>query len=148
MGVNAEFAGRSYPPTEPYAVRADHIAAFAQAVGAASALHYDRAAAEAAGYPDVIAPPTYAVVVAQQCDSQLVRDPSAGIDFSRVVHGQQAFTHHRPIVAGDRLIGILHVDSVREVGGHAMVTTRSELSTPEGEPVCTATSTIVVRGGE
>lgn len=148
MGVNADFAGRSYPPTEPYPVTGAHLAAFAESVGASSPLHRDRAAAQAAGHVDVIAPPTYAVVVSQQCDAQLVLDPEAGIDFSRVVHGQQSFSHHRPIMAGDRLIGILHVDSVREAGGHTMVTTRSELSTPEGEPVCTATSTIVIRGGE
>ena len=43
---------------------------------------------------------------------------------------------------------MLTVDAVREAGGHAMVTTRSELATVEGEPVCTATSTIVIRGGE
>jgi hypothetical protein len=42
---------------------------------------------------------------------------------------------------------VLHVDSVRAAGGHAMVTTRTELSV-EGEPVCTAVSTLVIRGGE
>lgn len=148
MGVNADFAGRSYPPTEPYAVQAEHIAQFADAVGAASALHRDAEAARAAGYRDVVAPPTYAVVIAQQCDAQLVRDPEAGIDFTRVVHGQQAFEHHRPIVAGDQVVGVLHVDAVRQAGGHAMVTTRSELSTTDGAALCTATSTIVIRGGE
>lgn len=148
MGVNADFAGRSYPPTEPYAVQAEHIAQFADAVGAASALHRDAEAARAAGYRDVVAPPTYAVVIAQQCDAQLVRDPEAGIDFTRVVHGQQAFEHHRPIVAGDQVVGVLHVDAVRQAGGHAMVTTRSELSTTHGAALCTATSTIVIRGGE
>ena len=56
--------------------------------------------------------------------------------------------NHRPLTAGDAVIGTLHVDSVREAGGHAMVTTRSELTTEGGEPVCTATSTIVIRGGE
>ena len=40
------------------------------------------------------------------------------------------------------------VDTVREAGGHAMVTTRTELATEAGEQVCTATSTIVIRGGE
>jgi hypothetical protein len=29
-----------------------------------------------------------------------------------------------------------------------MVTTRTELATESGEPVCTATSTIVIRGAE
>ena len=104
--------------------------------------------ARARGYADVIAPPTFAVLIAQQCDAQLIRDPEAGIDFSRVVHGEQKFAHHRPLTAGDVVIGTLHVDAVRAAGGHSMVTTRTELVTEAGEPVCTATSTIVIRGGE
>src|SRR3712207_7020130 len=31
---------------------------------------------------------------------------------SRVVHGEQRFVHHRPIVAGDRLVATVHVDGV------------------------------------
>jgi acyl dehydratase len=146
MVVNTGFVGRTYPPTQPHAVQREHIAGFARAVGAASPVHHDARAAREAGYRDVVAPPTYAVVVAQRCDAQLVLDPEAGIDFSRVVHGQQGFEHHRPIVAGDQVVGVLHVDAVREVGGHAMVTTRSELSTVTGDRLCTATSTIVIRG--
>jgi acyl dehydratase len=143
--VNASFAGRSYPPTPPYEVGREKIREFAEVVGE-HPFHVDVDAARAAGYPDVIAPPTFAVIVAQRCDAQLVRDPEAGIDYSRVVHGEQSFTHHRPIVAGDRLVAVLHVDSVRSAGGHSMVTTRSEIATEAGEPVCTATSTLVVRG--
>ncbi len=146
MAVNADFAGRSYPPTEPFVVPAARISAFAEAVGAADPVHHDEQRAQAAGHADVVAPPTFAVVIAQQCDAQLIADPEAGIDFTRVVHGEQGFTHHRPIVAGDQIVGVLHVDRVREAGGHAMVTTRSELSTTDGEPVCTATSTLVIRG--
>jgi acyl dehydratase len=74
-------------------------------------------------------------------------DPEAGIDFARVVHGEERFTHHRPITAGDRLVGTLTVESVRQAGGHSMVTTRVDLATEQGEPVSTVTSTIVVRGG-
>jgi len=143
--VNASFAGRSYPPTPPYEVGREKIREFAEVAGE-HPFHVDPEAARAAGYPDVIAPPTFAVIVAQRCDAQLVRDPEAGIDYSRVVHGEQSFTHHRPIVAGDRLVAVLHVDSVRSAGGHSMVTTRSEIATEAGEPVCTATSTLVVRG--
>ena len=74
--------------------------------------------------------------------------PEAGIDYSRVVHGEQRFVHHRPITAGDSVVGTLTVDAVREAGGHAMVTTRTELTTQDGEALCTSTSTIVIRGGE
>jgi acyl dehydratase len=143
--VNASFAGRTYPPTPPYEVGREKIREFAEVAGE-HPFHVDPEAARAAGYPDVIAPPTFAVIIAQRCDAQLVTDPEAGIDYSRVVHGEQSFTHHRPIVAGDRLVAVLHVDNVRSAGGHAMVTTRSEISTEAGEPVCTATSTLVVRG--
>ena len=84
----------------------------------------------------------------QRCDQQLIEDPEAGIDYSRVVHGEQRFVHHRPITAGDEVLGTLTVDSVRAAGGHSMVTTRTELATAAGEALCTATSTIVIRGGE
>jgi acyl dehydratase len=148
MAVNASFTGRTYPATPPYAVGRAKIREFAEAVGAKDALHTDQVLARARGYRDVIASPTFAILIAQQCDRQLIEDPEAGIDFTRVVHGEQRFVHHRPITAGDEIVGVLTVDSVKQAGGHAMVTTRSELSTDKGEPVCTATSTLVIRGGE
>ena len=148
MPVNSSFAGRTYPPTAPYAVGREKIREFAEAVGAVDPVHTDRDVARARGYRDVIATPTFAVLVAQQCDKQLMTDPEAGIDFSRVVHGEQRFVHHRPITAGDEIVGVLTVDAVREAGGHAMVTTRVEIATEGGEPVSTAVSTIVVRGGQ
>lgn len=144
--VNADFEGRAYPPSDPFLITPEQIAAFAAAVGAQHPSHTDQEVAQEHGHVDVVAPPTFAVALAQQCDAQFVQDPEAGIDFSRVVHGEQAFEHHRPITAGDALVGVLHVDRVRQAGGHAMVTTRTELSTIEGERVCTATSTLVVRG--
>jgi len=148
MPVNADFQGREYPPTEPYRVSAAKIREFAEAVGGTDPSHVDAEVARSRGYADVIAPPTFAVLIAQQVEGQLVRDPEAGIDFSRVVHGEQRFVHHRPLTAGDAVVGVLHVDTVREAGGHAMVTTRAELATEAGEPVCTSTSTIVIRGAE
>jgi acyl dehydratase len=129
-------------------VDAASLTAFAAAVGSSDPVHTSAEAARAAGYRDVIAPPTFAVTIAQQCDRQLIEDPEAGIDFTRVVHGEQRFVHHRPITAGDEVVGTLTVDAVREAGGHAMVTTRTELVTTGGEALCTATSTIVIRGGE
>ncbi|MFC7487503.1 FAS1-like dehydratase domain-containing protein [Knoellia sp. CPCC 206453] len=147
MPVNVAFEGRSYPPSGPYAVSAAQIGAFADAVGSDDPVHHDAEVAQGAGYADVIAPPTFAVSITQQCDRAYILDPEAGIDYSRVVHGEQRFVHHRPITAGDEILGELTVDSVRMAGGHAMITTRTEL-TAGGEPVCTSTSTIVVRGVE
>lgn len=146
MSVNPDFAGRVYPPTDPYAVTAERITAFAQAVGAEHPMHHDVEAARVSGYADLVASPTFSVVIAHQCEAQFVADPAAGIDFTRVVHGEQKFAHHRPIVAGEDIVATLHVDGVRQAGGHSMITTRTELALTDGAAVSTVTSMIVVRG--
>jgi len=146
--VNAAYAGRAYPPTAPYAVGREHLRDFARAVGATHPAHHDVDAARALGYPDVVAPPTFAVVVAQRAEAQLIADPEASIDFSRVVHAEERFTHHRPIHAGDALVTVLHVDAVTERAGLAMVTTRCEISAADGAPVATVVCTLAVRGDQ
>lgn len=146
MSINPELAGRIYPAQDPYVVGREKIREFAAAVKATHRAHYDLDAAAELGHRDLLAPPTFAIIVAQQADAQLIADPASGIDFSRVVHADQRFTHHRPIVAGDELVAELHVDTVRPMGGGAMITTRSEISTVAGELVATTVSSLLVRG--
>lgn len=147
-GLAADLAGRVYEDAPAYQVSREAIRAFARAVHAEHPAHTDVDAARALGHPDLIAPPTYAVVIAQAADAQLIQDPTAGIDFSRVVHADQRFTHHRPIVAGDELRAVVHVDAVRALGSGAMITTREEIADAQGAPVCTAVSSLLVRGEE
>lgn len=147
MTVDPGFVGKVYPPTAPYAVGREHLRDFATAVGATHPAHHDPAAARALGHRDVVAPPTFAVVLAQRAEAQYVDDPASGIDFSRVVHADERFTHHRPVVAGDELVTVLHVDSVTERAGIALVTTRCEIADDAG-PVATVVSTLAVRGAD
>ncbi|MCL3860066.1 MaoC family dehydratase N-terminal domain-containing protein [Actinotalea sp. K2] len=148
MAINLANAGRTYPPTAPYSVGREAVRAFALAVGARHPAHHDVTAAHALGHRDVVATPTFAVVVAQRAEAQLIEDPEAGIDFSRVVHAEERFTYTRPILAGDELVTVLHVDSIVERAGLAMVTTRCEISDEDGEPVASVVSTLAVRGEE
>lgn len=146
MTINPELQGRSYRLDEVYSVGRESIRDFARAVKASHPAHFQPEAAQALGHRDLIAPPTYAIIVAQRADALLINDADSGIDFSRVVHAEQRFTHHRPIVAGDELVAELHVDGVRGMGGGAMITTRAEISTADGEAVATTVSAILVRG--
>lgn len=148
MPVNPALEGRRYDPTAPYLVGREKVREFARAVFATSPIHVDPAAARAAGYPDVVAPPTFGVVVQERGLELLLGDPDAGIDFARVVHGDQRFRFSRPIVAGDELRATLTVTSVKSLGAHSMVTAESEIVDAAGEHVVTATSTLVVRGDE
>lgn len=145
MGINPDLVGRIFPAGQSYQVGREKIREFATATKATSPAHYDVEAAKELGYSDVVAPPTFAIIVAQRADAQLIADPASGIDFSRVVHADQRFTHHRPIVAGDELLAELYVDQVREMGAGAMITTRAEITTVDGEKVATTVSSLLVR---
>ncbi|MFF2493788.1 MaoC family dehydratase N-terminal domain-containing protein [Agromyces sp. NPDC058064] len=146
MSLNPELQGRVYPSTEPYLVGREKVREFARAVFATNPINLDPEAAAAAGYADVVAPPTFAVVVQERSLAQLLADPDAGIDFSRVVHGDQRFTSTRPIVAGDLLSATLTVASVKTLGAHSMVTAETAITDAAGEHVVTAISTLVIRG--
>ena len=146
--MNPELQGRGFPPEEPYLVGREKVREFASAVFSTSPLNFDADAAAAAGFPDVVAPPTFAVVVQERTLAQLLAAEDAGIDFSRVVHGDQRFSYSRPIVAGDELTAQLTVSSVKSLGGHSMVTSDSVITDASGAHVVTATSTLVVRGEE
>src|SRR5271166_3904501 len=101
MALNRDYIGRSFPPSEPYEVSRVKIAEFADAIGDPSPLCRDRDAARAAGYPDVVAPPTFAIVITMANSSYAVMDQDLGLDYSMVVHGEQRFEHARPLHAGD-----------------------------------------------
>ena len=146
MALDRALVGRSYPPSAVYEVGRAKIAEFATATGADEPVHRDVEAARAAGHPDVIAPPTFAIVVSLEAAFVVLSDPDVGLDYSRVVHGEQKFVHHRPIRAGDRLVATTTIDAVRSVAGNDLLTTRVDLTTEDGEAVCTAISMLVARG--
>lgn len=145
--VNPEILGKTYPATESYLVGREKIREFANATKLPTdSKSFSLEAAVAAGYPDLVAPPTFAVVIQEKSLTQVISDPEAGLDFSRVVHGDQKFSFSRQIIAGDQLHSILRVDSIKELAGNQMISFVTEIFDDEDELVCTATSTLVVRG--
>lgn len=131
--MNPELVGRVFAPTAPYLVGREKVREFARAVFATS---------------DSVVPPTFPVVIQEATLAQLLAEPDGGIDFTRVVHGDQRFSYTRPIVAGDELTATLAVTSIKSLGGHSMVTAESTVVDASGAHVVTAISTLVVRGDE
>ena len=146
MAINRDFAGRTFPPSEPYEVSAVKIAEFAAAIGDGNPLYRDRAAARAAGHADVIAPPTFAIVISMAGSGAALADPDLGLNYAMVVHGEQKFSYLRPLTAGDVVTAQVTLTDIRDAGRNVMLTTSTQITTIEGEPVCTALSTIVERG--
>jgi acyl dehydratase len=148
VALNPAFAGRVFGPGEPYEVSRVKVADFADAIGEQSELCRSREAAVKAGYPDVIAPPTFAIVISMASSGEVNADPELGLDYSMVVHSDQSFSYSRPLHAGDVVVATTTVDSIKSVGSMSMLVTSTEIVTVDGEHVCTARSTLVERGAE
>lgn len=126
--------GRQYPPSPPYEVSRAKITEFAAALGD------DNPAYRGA---DAVAPPTFAVVLASAAWSALFADPELDLALNRTIHADQRFTFTRPLRAGDEVTATLTIDKVRPRGNLDMVSVSVLIATTAGEPVCTATSTLL-----
>ena len=148
MPVNSELVGRVFPPTAPYLVGREKVREFSRAVFADAPQHTDVEAARAAGYADVVAPPTFAMVVQDLTLQQLLSEPDSGIVLARTIHAEQKFQYTRPIVAGDELTAQLAVTGIRSLGGNAMITSDATIVDAAGDHVVTATSVLLVGSEE
>jgi acyl dehydratase len=146
--MNRDYLGRTFPPSEPYEVSRVKIAEFADAIGDRNPAYRDRGAAQAVGYPDVIAPPTFPIVISMTSSRRAVMDPGLGLNYAMVVHGEQRFEYSRPITAGDVVTAEVTISDIREVGRNELITTQTQIRTVEGEHICTVYTTLVERAGE
>ena len=144
----AEHVGRALPPSRPYQVGREKVREFALAVGEGASVCTDLEAARAAGHPDLVAPPTFAAAFTLPLVEAFLRDPAVGWDYGRMVHGEQSFTAHRPLYAGDEVVTTLHVDDLRTRAATLFLTLRCEVADAAGQPVLTAVSLMVTTADE
>src|SRR5262249_52487658 len=99
----AAHVGRSSTPLT-VEVERGHIRRFAEAIGDPDPIYRDEAAARAAGYERVPAPPTFAVALR-------ANDPREGLDtdWRKLLHGEQELRLQRPLFAGDRLTVVARI---------------------------------------
>ncbi|MGE0348896.1 MaoC family dehydratase N-terminal domain-containing protein [Hydrogenophaga sp.] len=98
--IDRKFIGHQLQPSV-LTVDRTRLRFFAKAIGETNPVYLDPAAAKAAGYADVPAPPTF--LFAAELDSgandQLLAD--LGIPLAKLLHGEQSFRYHQPVCAGD-----------------------------------------------
>ncbi|PPK69495.1 MaoC family dehydratase N-terminal domain-containing protein [Actinokineospora auranticolor] len=148
MALDQSFEGREYPPDTVYEVGREKIREFAEAIGDLRPEYVDPEAARAAGYADVVAPPTFTMIVNLAVINRIVNDPELGLDYSRMVHGDQGFEYHRPIVAGDRLVVRTTIEKIMSRAGNDFINFRADVVTEAGEPRATTRAQLVVRDAD
>jgi len=146
LPLNRDFIGRSYTSSPPFEIGRELIRHFATAIGDTNPISHDVDAARAAGHPDLVAPPTFLTTLTFRRPSGPIGEPDLGLDYSRVVHGEQRFELHRPVCAGDEVVATSTVTEVRDVGRNEMMQLTSEITTTSGERIATATNTMISRG--
>lgn len=91
-----------------------------------------------------VAPPTFSIRITLAQSQVVLSDPGIGLDWTRVVHGDQKFEIKRPIIAGDSFKCSATIESYKAVAGNEIVSVRSDLFSGS-ELVVSSWSTLVVR---
>lgn len=146
MALDPSFVGRVYPSSPTYLVSREKIREFAAAVGDTNPLYHDVAAAQALGYRDLVAPPTFAIALTLPAGDQVTADPQLGLDYTTVVHGEQEFRARRPLIAGDEVTVTVTVESIRAVGGNDLLALKIDVNTVDDELINTTRTMLVARG--
>lgn len=146
--------GRALPPVA-ISVDRSQIRFFAQVLGETDPVHSDLEAARAKGHPDLVAPPSFFMPIEAMADQERARlgQPSLvkllRCDFRRLLHGDEKYTYHGLIFAGDELTFSSRVIDFYEKKGGLMefVTIESEISHDARGVLVTATRTLLHRLG-
>jgi acyl dehydratase len=127
-------------------VERGRLAFFARVTGQADPVYSELDAAKAAGHPDLPVPPTFFFSLELEAPNQFGYLESLGVDLRRVLHGEQAFTYHAVVHAGDTVVLRPRiVDAFSKKGGALDFLVKQTVISRGGEPVAEALATIVVQ---
>ncbi len=145
MPLNQSLKGKQYQEVS-FAVDRDRVNRFADAIGDVDPIYRDPDAAKAAGFPEQVAPPTFVTVMQIMTSGQVVADQELGIDYTRVVHGEQEYEWRRPVVVGDVLTATPRIADIYARGPNEFLVIEAEIRDGSGDTVVVARSTLLSRG--
>jgi acyl dehydratase len=145
--IDRSHIGHTWPPYETL-VEQGRLRTFAKAIGETDPVHFDEAAARAAGHPSILAPPTFAFCFGFDDPAGMRHLQELGIPIARMLHGEETIKPHRAIHAGDRVRCTRRVSDIYDRKGGALefVVFETEIrDAGTGELVAETRSILVVR---
>lgn len=127
--LNPDSVGRTFEGADFVTVKQSEIDAFCSVISETNT---------------TIAPPTFSIRITLDQSQEILSNPEIGLDWTRVVHGDQRFELKRPIVAGDTFKCSSTIENYKVAAGNEIVTVRSDLHSGS-ELVASTWSTLVVR---
>ena len=145
MALNQSLKGKEYQEVS-FTLDRDRVTQFADAIGEDDPIYRDPAAARDAGFPEQVAPPTFATVLQIMTSGQAVVDPELGLDYSRVVHGEQEYEWRRPLVVGDVLKATPRIADIYAKKSNEFLVVEADIKDQKGDTVVISRSTLISRG--
>jgi acyl dehydratase len=145
MAIKTEAIGKEWPATT-YEVGKEKIGEYARAIGLENPVHFDREAAVAAGYRDVVAPPMFCVVYSAPALGPALFDPEVGMNFAAMVHGGQEFVWSEPACSGDEIATGARCADIYEKDDKGFYVFETVSKNQHGAEVVRGTWTNIVRG--
>jgi len=145
MPLNRSLKGKEYQEVT-FEVTRPEVVAFAEAIGEGNPIYRDAEAAKTAGYPEQVAPPTFISRIQIMTSGQVVLDQELGLDYTRVVHGEQQYDWRRPLLVGDTVSATPRLADIYARGPNEFLVIEADIKDRSGETVIVARSTLLSRG--
>jgi acyl dehydratase len=145
MAIKTDAIGKEWPATT-YEVGKEKIGEYATVLGFQNPVHFDREAAQGAGFRDVVAPPMFAVVYSSPAMAPAMFDDDVEMNFAAMVHGGQEFEWGEPACSGDEITTTARCASIEEKDGKGFYVFETNSVNQDGAQVVKGTWTLIVRG--
>ena len=144
--IDRQYIGHTLPAFEVL-VEAGRLRFFAKATGQTDPVYQDDAAARAAGHPALPVPPTFLFCLEMESPDPAAIRNLLGMDYRRLLHGEQGFTYHRMAYAGDVLRFEQRIADIYDKKGGALefVERITHITNQRGEPVADLRAVTVLR---
>ena len=148
MALKTDIRGMVWKYPDHFEVSREQVRQYAMSVKADDPASHDEDAARELGYDTLVAPLTFSAIFAVMIQRHFFQHVDIGLESMQIVQVDQKFLFHRPIMAGDKLYGTMHVESVVERFGADIVTTRNVCETDKGEVIMEAFTTLMAHEGD
>jgi acyl dehydratase len=145
--VDSSAIGRAFTPITAH-VEPGRLRYFLDTLGETNPVYRDPAAAKAAGFSTTPVPLTYLFCL-EMMDSEKPFEmlEALNMDLRKILHGEQKFVYHAPVVVGDTLTFRSEVTDVAQKKGGAitLITVTTKVTNQNGDHVADAIRVVVER---
>jgi acyl dehydratase len=148
MALKTDVRGMSWQYPDYFEVGREQVRQFARSIKCDDRASFDEAAAAELGYESLLAPITFVSIFAKLVQDDFFRNVDVGFETMQIVQVDQKFVYHKPMFVGDKLYGLMEVQTVNERFGADIVVTRNTCRNQHGELLLEAFTTLMGHEGD